>query len=131
MLKSSLKTGMIVVTRDGGEYMVMLNVVYYGIRHHVTDVCVSKTGTGWLRLSIYNEDLTIINKNYTNANELDIVAVYAPTQPSSLWSKHITDKHYWECVWKREESPVEMTVAEIEAKLGIKNLKIIKEHGDE
>ena len=29
---------------------------------------------------------------------------------------------------KKEETPVEMTVAEIEAKLGIKNLKIVKEN---
>ena len=28
MKKSDLKTGMIVVTRDGDEYMVMLNVEY-------------------------------------------------------------------------------------------------------
>lgn len=130
MLKSSLKTGMIIVTQDGGEYMVLRNVSYYGIHpHDLMDVCVSKDG--WLRLSSYNDDLTIRERDYEKANELDIVAVYEPTQSSSLWRKCITDKYDWECIWKREEPPVEMTVAEIEEKLGIKNLKIIKEHDDE
>ena len=30
-------------------------------------------------------------------------------------------------IWELKEKPVEMTIAEIESKLGIKNLKIIKE----
>ena len=126
MNKSNLRTGMTVVTRDGGEYMVLLNVK---CNPELMNVCVSKNG--WLQLSSYNEDLTIKDRDYEGANELDIVAVYAPKMASSLWLKNITDKLHWECLWKREEPPVEMTVAEIEEKLGIKNLKIIKEHDDE
>lgn len=123
MKKSDLKTGMMVVTRDNNEYMVMLNVEYDGTRKMVepSNVIVSKDG--WMPLSKYGDDL----RTYSAFDNLDIVEVYAPLMTASLWRKDLSDKKDWVCVWKREEPSVEMTIAEIEEKLGIKNLKIIKE----
>lgn len=127
MKKSDLKTGMMVVTRDNGEYMVMLNVEYAAIiSNEPQNVIVSKSG--WMPLDNYSDDFDLKEKNMS---ELDIVAVYSPIMPASLWRKNPLHNNSWKRVWKREESPVEMTVAEIEEKLGIKNLKIIKEHDDE
>ena len=126
MKKSDLKTGMMVVTRDNGKYMVMLNVGYDATRQtQPPNVIVSENC--WMSLSKYSDDLKVCS----GYDELDIVEVYAPLITASLWRKDLSDKIDWVCVWKREEPPVEMTIAEIEEKLGIKNLKIVKEHGDE
>lgn len=124
MKKSDLKTGMMVVARNNVKYMVMLNVEYTDTWLKPQNVIVSKDG--WMPLSRYSDDLKV-----DNAPELDIVAVCSPLTTASLCRKDISDSDSWECVWKREEQPVEMTIAEIEEKLGIKNLKIIKEHDDE
>jgi len=126
MKKSDLKTGMMVVTRDGDEYMVMLGVSYAGLTSDSCDVIVSKDG--WIPLCNYSDDL---NLKEDGMPEFNIVAVYLPLRAASLWRKDIAKDRSWKCVWKREEPPVEMTVAEIEKKLGIRNLKIIKEHDDE
>lgn len=127
MKKSDLKTGMIVVTRDGEKYMVMLNVEYATITSILSKPNVIVSESGWMSLDNYFDDL----KSLANGDEFDIVAVYSPLMAASLWRKNLSDSGDWKCVWKREESSVEMTVAEIEEKLGIKNLKIIKEHEDE
>lgn len=127
MNKSDLKTGMMVVTRDGGEYMVMLNVEYGATGKMIEPPNVIVSKDGWMPLSKYGDDL----RAYSAFDNLDIVEVYAPLMTASLGRKNLSDKKDWVCVWKREEPPVEMTVAEIEEKLGIKNLKIIKEHKDE
>ena len=127
MRKSDLKTGMIVVTRDNDEYMVMLNVEFSATGSKPQNFLVSKDG--WMPLSKYSDDLKLGEDE--EMPELDIVAVYAPLMEASLWRKNLSDTDDWVCVWKREEPPVEMTVAEIEKKLGIRNLKIIKEHEDE
>ena len=127
MKKSDLKTGMMVVTRDKHKYMVMLNVEYDATRKMIESPNVIVSEDGWIPLSKYSDDLKV----YSQFDNLDIVEVYAPLMTASLWRKKLSDKNDWKCVWKREEPPVEMTVAEIEKKLGIKNLKIIKEHGDE
>ena len=74
-------------------------------------------------LSKYSDDLKV-----DDTPELDIVAVYAPLVPASLRRKILSDKQDWECAWRREEPPVEMTVAEIEEQLGIKNLKIMDDY---
>lgn len=126
MNKSDLKTGMMVVTRDGDKYMVMLNVEYATEFKESLNVIVSEDG--WMPLWRFSKDLKL---NANDTSELDIVAVYSPKMTASLWKKNIKDDDYWECIWKREESPVEMTIAEIEKKLDIKNLKIIKEHENE
>lgn len=127
MKKSDLKTGMMVVTRDNDEYMVMLNVEFSATGSKPQNFLVAKDG--WMPLSKYSDDLKLGEDE--EMPELDIVAVYSPLMEASLWRKNLSDTDDWECVWKREEQPVEMTVAEIEEKLGIKNLKIIKEHEDE
>ena len=115
---------MTVVTRDNGRYRVMLNVEFTATGSKPQNFIVSKDG--WMPLSKYSDDLKV-----DDTPELDIVAVYAPLVPASLRRKILSDKQDWECAWRREEPPVEMTIAKIKEKLGIKNLKIIKEHDDE
>lgn len=118
---------MIVVTRDNDEYMVMLNVEFTATGSKPQNFLVAKDG--WMPLSKYSDDLKLGEDE--EMPELDIVAVYAPLMTASLWRKNLSNKQDWVCAWRREEPPVEMTVAEIEKKLGIRNLKIIKEHEDE
>lgn len=125
MNKSDLKTGMMVVTRNGDEFMVILSVEYANTgTNEPRNVMVSENG--WMPLYEYSDDLVL-----GIMSELDIVAVYSPKMTASLWKKNIKNECYWECIWKRDEPPVEMTLAEIEKKLGIKNLKIVKEKDDE
>ena len=59
-------------------------------------------------------------------------------EPGCRVISHILDGDYDELhsdygclIWERPESVVEMTIAEIEEKLGIKNLKIVKEDNDD
>jgi hypothetical protein len=127
MNKSDLKTGMMVVTRNGGEYMVMRNIEYRNSTGRIIAPNIIISESGWMSLYRYSDDL----KSMSNGDEFDIVAVFLPLMTPSLCHKDLSDDYYWRCIWKREEPPVEMTVAEIEKKLGIKNLKIIKEKDDE
>jgi len=129
MKKSELKTGMYVQTRAGLMYMVMKGVSYPEPTSDPCDVLVSKDG--WMKLSSFFEDMTLNDGDGVLGDKLDIVAVYSPLGAASLWRKDIANIRSWKCIWKREEPSVEMTIAEIEKKLGIKNLKIIKEHEDE
>ena len=117
MKKSDLKSGMIVEFRNGIQDIVMLNPECEGRE------LISLEG-GSLRLDDYNEDLTY--RIASNAN-WDIVKIYSLGSSIShiLLNKEKTLSNK-KLIWERTE-PIEMTIAEIEAKLGIKNLKIIKE----
>lgn len=106
--KSDLKDGMIVKLRDNGLRFVFKNKLLYG--------------NGYADLNNYEDDLTHICNN-----DLDIMVVYDIEEINSL------DLGYDVVgeipTWKREEV-VEMTVSEIEKKLGIKNLKVVAEKGE-
>ena len=73
-------------------------------------------------LSSYDDELNFYD------SEFSIKKVYslACCISNLLRSKDYTMRMA-ELLWEREEKPIEMTVAEIEKKLGIKNLKIVKE----
>lgn len=73
MTKSELKTGMIATTRDGTEYMVLIDsaVNTYKGNNYMVEI---KTGNGWLDLKTYNEDLTD-----SEEHEFDIMKIEIPT----------------------------------------------------
>ena len=127
---ADLDSGMVVKIR-GSEEDGNVNKSYLVMCSAYSDILINKDG--WLNLSMYNADLQFCG---VGAKKFDIMEIYEPLSISSiraaLGSDTLNFDHMYTLVWKRkEESSVEMTVAEIEEKLGIKNLKIIKEHEDE
>lgn len=79
---------------------------------------------GFTSMGSYKDDLT----NGVN-HEYDVVAIYKLTDLHNFDDFGLAVKLYGELVWERPK-PVEMTIAEIEKKLGIKNLKIVKEKNE-
>ena len=112
MTKSDLKDWMVVETRDGVRFLVCSYQNAY-IGHNE-----------YFREENYNEDLT-----HKYDHDLDIVCVYKIINPfgGAICLNSILELGNLIPIWEREEPPVEMTIAEIEKKLGIKNLKIVKE----
>ena len=130
MKKSDLKTGMYVQSRAGRTYMVLNGVEHLLPDHNwnrISEILVSTDFIGWMNLHNYTEDL-LYGKSKGD-DEYDIVKVYAPTIPASFTMGHLDfgNENYWTCVFDRGVVAVEMTLKEIEERLGIKNLKIIGE----
>ena len=123
MTKADLKDWMIVETAEPSIYLVDKT---HGYLIH---------DCGHMSLSDYTDDL----KFPTSSSGLDysIVRVYEPQKGLEYLLKHYlndaTDETFHKIkeelnlIWERDEESVEMTVAEIEEKLGIKNLKIVKD----
>lgn len=128
MTKSELKTGMIVKYRDGSIRMVLRNILHSVDAY--TDVLVGPHG--WITLNSYSNELINIDPY---SSSLDIVDVYrtlgVANYASLLEGNHILNDDFIDTcctlIWKRPEPVVEMTIKEIEEKLGIQNLKIIEE----
>ena len=118
MKKSDLKTGYIVTTREGEEYMVYLNVDTLFTQND--DIIVKSTGRCWNKLQFYKEDLTYYD---SESERYDIVKVEKANHPYCLQDMNY-DRSFRETLWEREE-PKEMTVAEIEKLLGYP-VKIVK-----
>lgn len=112
MKKSDLKTGMIVETRNGEKYLVMLNP-------DCKDMELINFKGGYMSLHYYNNELIFTEQS---THGFDIVKVY-----SVGWTIRdlLSDKECMEfkLIWKREERK-EMTIEEIEAELGYK-IKIV------
>lgn len=114
MKKSDLKTGMVVETRNGEKYLVMLEPDCEGrelIRFNV----------GYMSLNDYNDELMLKKLN----EKFDIVKVYS-VESSICWLLGDKESMKFKLIWERSE-PKEMTIEEIEAELGYK-IKIV---GDE
>ena len=120
MTKSELKTGMVVRYRDGRLRMVMKDT-----EHSEKDIVVGMDG--WVPLDDYNEDLT-----YPPLSDIDIMYVYNVYQIPSYTNLFNGDKlndsyihDFGNLIWYRTETETtEMTIKEIEEKLGVKNLRI-------
>ena len=126
MTKSELKTGMIVRYRYGALRVVMRNDT------EDYDDAYLVGADGWTEIRNFNEDLTFSEKFHVYSN--DIVAVYEVPNKNymnifigeyKLDDSFVMD--YGHLLWEREDPVVEMTIKEIEEKLGIQNLKIIEE----
>ena len=114
MKKSDLKTGMVVETRNGEKYLVMLEPDCGGRE-------LINFSRGYMSLSSYNDEL-MLEKSY---EELDIMKVYS-VGISISWLLSDKKSMKFKLIWERNE-PKEMTIAEIEKELGYK-IKIV---GDE
>ena len=132
MTKRELKTGMIVTTQDGMEYVVFRNVEYTyenpfeNLNGTTTDdVLVNAKMHSWSRLKYYNEDLTYnvsdgLTDRFAKGNE--IVKVEIPYHPYAFM-KIDDEKSKRKLLWKREIVK-EVTIADVEEKFGCK-VKII------
>lgn len=120
MTKKDLKSGMIVKTSSGDEYMVFKD--YWSTFYEGEDVLVNVNGRSWRHLNDYNEDLTY-KSSYFDA---DIIEVYTPCAVVESIVYCVAPKRCTLILrWKREE-PKEHTLAEIEKLLGYP-VKIVEE----
>lgn len=111
--KDDLKTGMLVVTRDGRKWIVMKDL--YDKNYEETGVLSNLDEFNLL--ASYNDDLTFISRSGKHIEKLDIVEVY------DVKSILDFDIIYRKLLWKREEVK-ELTVGEISKLLGYK-VKIV------
>ena len=110
--KKDLKTGMFGVMSDGDKFVIVGDVIVY-------------QGGGFDFVSKLNDDL---------ANDTDQIDILIDNCRSFKQVRDIIANPDYDnfagikCVYdRRKEAPTEMTVAEIEKALNIKNLKIIDE----
>lgn len=114
MKRKDLQTGMILEQRDGHKTIVILNHCS-NITYITQDSVIYENNVSWTGLDNWNDDLFDKNGDV----DYDIIKVYQPENPNESL------KFKGKLIWERIE-PVEMTVAEIEQKLGIRDLKIVK-----
>lgn len=109
--KADLKSGDVCVARNGDVEIVCLE----------TDTLILTESFNYL--DDIDDDLT----DCEDEKEFDIVKVYRPTSPHHCQFEPYAYEQ-GELVYERkDESITEMTVAEIEEALGIKNLKVVEE----
>lgn len=116
-----LKTGMRIILRNGGEYIVLKDVIT-PYEHGKEDMYILIDG-GWMSSDSYNNDLTCKG----NSKDFDIMEVYAQHNGKYL-NGDILERDAiknMDLIWQRKETK-EMTVSEIEKELGY-SIKIIKE----
>jgi len=94
--KDDLKTGHLVVLRNGEEYVVFKDVDCSHDRNNTKDVLVALKEYNWLYIRRYTEELK------HNCNSVgDIMRVYIQTSPHSFIREYEPDKR--KLLWKREE----------------------------
>lgn len=114
MIKADLKDWMIVEDNWGARYIVD--------KIHSCFLGYTLSNDSIYDMDDYDDDLC----DSTNGHY--ITKVFDPTPSDLSWILGGgSDVILRNIIWEREEPAVEMTVAEIEEKLGIKNLKIVKE----
>lgn len=118
MTKADLKDWMIVEDNLDRRYIVD-KVHGCFLQYNYTNNYISN-------MDNFNGDL------HDSANGHYITKVFDPTiNELSRILDGFSDVIPRDIIWEREEPAVEMTIAEIEEKLGIKNLKIVKENEDD
>lgn len=102
MKKSELRTGMVVTTRDGDEYMVVKGIRTVWTGCHDEDVLVSTwIDWSWNSLDRYNEDLTY-GGDIEHPEKWDIVKAEMYNHPCSLQGEKVrTDER--KLLWERED----------------------------
>jgi hypothetical protein len=116
MTKSDLKNGMIVKTRDGGEYVVVKYCL--GRFQEIRDVLLS-VNNGWIDFDRYDDDLNCLENS-----DFDVMEVCAIGYGRIL---SINKAGVNTLLWKRQnkkETTKELTLDEIEEQLGYK-VKIV------
>jgi len=92
--KGDLKTGHLVVLRDGRECVVFKDIASV---HSYDDAIVNLNNNSWDALKEYTDNLLSID----NFSELDIMEVYLQSHPFSFVREYEKDKR--QLLWKREE----------------------------
>lgn len=99
--KSELKTGLIVTTRAGEEYMVFMNVKTGYTGDGKYDVIVNiRDSDRWNNLDSYDEDLTYHGITSGRYAEWDIVKVEMYDHPCALLNKEEFPRTL---LWERED----------------------------
>lgn len=111
--KEDLKTGMLTETDKGEFFLVLLNTEFGDVLKRIDDNGIS---TYWNSLDDFNNNLE-------NSYSVKIINVYTPVEKYRIGFTSILPNSL---VWTRNNT-TELTITEIEEKLGIKNLKIVKE----
>lgn len=106
-VKSLLKSGDTLITRNGSKYKVFLD---YETKNYGIGIFANVNGGGFNDLSVYDDDL-----NNPENEDYDIVKIYEPKYPSLVMSESLDD---YDLVWE-EKKIKEMTVEEIEKELNI------------
>lgn len=116
-----LKTGMRIILRNKGEYIVLKNVIT-PYNDGKEDMYINIEG-GWMSSNNYKNDLT----ERSNDKEFDIMEVYAQNNGNYLDGAVLKrdELRNMDLIWKREEKR-KMTVSEICAELGY-DIEIVKE----
>lgn len=107
MRLNELKTGMVVMFRDKGLYLVI----------KIDDEIFFTNETEWNPARVYREDMT--NKDFS---EFDIIKVYKGIKGSIRQILNVEENRL---IWERKEKK-KMTISEIEKKLGYE-IEIVKE----
>ena len=118
--KGMMKIGFVVQTRNGNWYLCMPS-------NHLTIIqgeWVLARDCGHMSASSYDKDLLCDDSEY------DIMKVFDPRSVVKLNPEYLAKDSNTELLWERKEKPVEMTIAEIEEKLGIRNLHIVADEED-
>lgn len=126
MKKSDLKTGMIVETRDGSEYVVFINACQpdfcsdnYRDENGNIALIINRENHLWTSLNYFDENLCKDNGEYA-----DIIRVYVPSHPYAFMD--ITyEKGDRKLIWEREVPIKEMTMKDLEEHFGCK-IKIVE-----
>ena len=121
--KSELKTGMFVELRNGGIYMIAMDL--YGLHPERNMI---KTDGGFMSLSDYTDDLKY--KKYSWDEQWDIIRVYSmmSSKLGNIFVK-FSEKDLnllWDEEWR---TPKELTIGEIEDILGYP-VNIVDENHD-
>lgn len=83
MTKADLRTGMLIVLRNGNKYVVQKNI---RCGYSTVDIIVSTESKNWNTLSNYNDDLT-----HKGNKALDIIKVLDPQEIWDVIHQHKTD----------------------------------------
>lgn len=111
--KKGLKTGMIITTRNGLEYVVFIDTVFQ-FDNKDKDIIVNVEKKIWNKLSNYTDDLRYI----TGDRSLDIVKIEIPYYPYCFMDIYIYKKDRV-VLWEREET-IEMTMEDLKKHFGCK-----------
>lgn len=123
MTKSDLRTGMIVTTRKGKEYVFVKGFIVddeYTMKSCEDGILVNGQTPSWTKMTHYDDEL----KAGIGYESLDIMKVEISNHPYAFTNIPYNKKHR-KLVWERKE-PKKMTVAEIEAILGYK-IEVVSE----
>lgn len=101
MNKKDLKSGMFVETAIEGNYLVVLDFLGKG------DVLINDTG--WMCLSSYSNDLTMIDRE---GEDYDIVKVFENGRTITSFIENRS-----QLLWEKPE-PIEYTMEELTEKIG-------------